>query len=261
VPFGVIGGRIYHVLTSPDAYFGPDGDPIKALYVWQGGLGIWGAVVLGGIGAWIGCRRNGVRLPPFADAIAPGIVLAQAIGRWGNWFNNELYGRATDLPWGLRIYEWDSSAGHAVRDAAGNPVVLGSYQPTYLYESIWDVIVAIVLIWADRRWRLGHGRVFALYAVTYAAGRGVVESLRIDDANHILGLRLNIWTSVIVFAGGLAYLYISARLRPGRETELLRSGAPSGAGATTGSGNGNTGNREELSTTKWSSNVPPSAEP
>ena len=115
VPAGIVGGRLYHVITSPQAYFGENGDPVSALYIWEGGLGIWGAVALGGVGAWIGCRRLGIKLPPFADAIAPGIVLAQAIGRFGNWFNNELYGRATDLPWGLRIYDWDAAAGRAER--------------------------------------------------------------------------------------------------------------------------------------------------
>jgi prolipoprotein diacylglyceryl transferase len=223
VPFGVVGGRIYHVLTSPDAYFGAGGDPVKALYIWEGGLGIWGAVVLGGVGAWIGCRRNGIRLPPFADAIAPGIVLAQAVGRWGNWFNNELYGRTTDLAWGLEIYRWDNSSGQAQLDAAGKPEVLGIFHPAFLYESLWDILTAIVLIVADRRWKLGHGRVFALYVTVYALGRGWIETLRIDDANHILGLRLNVWTSVIVFIGGLLYLFLSARFRPGRETDLTRS--------------------------------------
>jgi prolipoprotein diacylglyceryl transferase len=226
VPFGVVGGRIYHVITSSEAYFGKGGDPVRALYVWEGGLGIWGAVVLGGVGAWIGCRRAGVRLPPFGDAIAPGILVAQAIGRWGNWFNNELYGRRTDLPWGLEIHDWDTGAGQAIRDASGHPVLLdGLYQPTFLYESIWDLAAAAVLVIADRRWKLGHGRVFALYAVIYTAGRGWIEALRIDDAHHILGLRLNDWTSIVVFIGGLIYLVVSARLRPGRETEVMRSPA------------------------------------
>jgi prolipoprotein diacylglyceryl transferase len=229
VPFGVIGGRVYHVITTPDAYFGKGGDPVKVLYIWQGGLGIWGAVVLGGVGAWIASRRMGVKLPPFADAIAPGIVVAQAIGRVGNWFNNELYGKATSRPWGLKIYDWDSNTGRALHDDAGHAVLKGIYQPTFLYESIWDIFAAIVLILADRRWKLGHGRVFALYVVIYSVGRGGIETLRIDEADHILGLRLNVWTSIVVFVGGLTYLIVSAVLRPGRETELLRPGS----GATT----------------------------
>jgi prolipoprotein diacylglyceryl transferase len=222
VPAGIVGGRVYHVITSPQAYFGEGGDPVKALYIWEGGLGIWGAVVLGGVGAWFGCRRAGVKLPPLGDAIAPGIVVAQAIGRVGNWFNNELYGRATDLPWGLRIYEWDTSAGQAKLDEGGEPVVLGTYHPAFAYEAIWDVGTAAVLVWADRRWKLGHGRVFALYVVLYCAGRAWIEALRIDPANHILGLRLNLWTSAVGFLGGLAYLVISARLRPGREDDVRR---------------------------------------
>jgi prolipoprotein diacylglyceryl transferase len=221
VPAGIVGGRLYHVITSPQAYFGEGGDPVKALYIWEGGLGIWGAVVLGGVGAWIGCRRLGIKLPPFADAIAPGIVLAQAIGRLGNWFNNELYGRATDLPWGLRVFDWDAGAGHA-REAAGEPVVLGTYHPAFAYEALWDVGSALVLIWADRRWRMGHGRVFALYVVLYTTGRAWIEALRIDPANHILGLRLNLWTSAVLFLGGVAYLVISARRRPGREADVRR---------------------------------------
>jgi prolipoprotein diacylglyceryl transferase len=161
-----------------------------------------------------------VRSPPFADALAPGIVLAQAIGRWGNWFNNELYGRATDLPWGLRIYQWKD--GEAVRDSAGDPISLGTFHPVFLYESIWCVITAIAVIWADRTWRLGHGRVFALYVAVYSLGRLGIETLRIDEATHILGLRLNIWTSLLLTIAGLLYVVLVGRLRPGRETRLVR---------------------------------------
>ena len=228
VPAGIIGGRLYHVITSPQPYFGENGDPVSALYIWEGGLGIWGAVALGGVGAWVGCRRLGIKLPPFADAIVPGIALAQAIGRLGNWFNNELYGKATDLPWGLRVYDWDAAAGRADVDSAGEPVVLGTYHPAFAYEAIWDVGTAAVLIWADRRWKLGHGRVFALYVVLYTAGRAWIEALRIDPANHILGLRLNLWTSAVLFVGAVAYLVISARRRPGREADVRR-GTPAPA--------------------------------
>ena len=224
VPFGVIGGRIYHVITSPQAYFGTGGHPLDAFAIWKGGLGIWGAIVLGGVGTWIACRRHGVLLPPMADTLAPGVVLAQAIGRWGNWFNNELYGSPTDLPWGLTIHRWDQGTGRAVRDAAGNPEVLGTFHPAFLYESLWDLGTFGVLLWADRRFRLGHGRVFALYVVCYTIGRGWIEALRIDEATLILGLRLNLWTSLLALVGGLTYFVVSARLRPGREQELNRPG-------------------------------------
>lgn len=225
VPFGVVGGRIYHVVTSPQAYFGEGGDPWQAFAIWEGGLGIWGAIAFGGVGAWIGCRRGGVLLPPFADAVAPGIAVAQAIGRLGNWFNNELYGRATDLPWALRIYEWDGATGRAVRDVAGDPVLLGTFHPTFAYEALWSLGVFAVLVWADRRFELGHGRVFALYVALYTLGRAWIEALRIDPANTIFGLRVNLWVSAVVFLGAVAYLVVSARLRPGREQQLERDDA------------------------------------
>jgi len=209
VPFGIIGGRLYHVISDWQIYFGEDGRGwIAALRIWDGGLGIWGAVALGGVGAWIGARRAGVALPPVADAIAPGIALAQAIGRWGNYFNQELFGAPTDLPWGLIIDPANRPAGYEAFE---------TFHPTFLYESVWMLAVAGVLVWADRRFRMGHGRVFALYVLLYAAGRIWIEALRIDTANTILGLRLNIWTSLLVGLGALAYLIMSARTRPGRE--------------------------------------------
>jgi prolipoprotein diacylglyceryl transferase len=203
VPFGIVGGRLYHVITTPQPYFGAGGHPLNAFKVWQGGLGIWGAVALGALGAWIGCRRRGVPFLRFADCAAPGIAVAQALGRFGNYFNNELYGARTDLPWGLQIHEWDQAAGHAVRAADGTAVVLGTFQPTFLYESVWCLVVAATIVWAERRFALTHGRVFALYVMLYTLGRGVIEMMRTDTANHILGLRLNVWTSVVVFLGAL----------------------------------------------------------
>ncbi len=209
VPFGIVGGRLYHVLSDWQIYFGADGRGfIAALRIWDGGLGIWGAVALGGLGAWIGARRSGVALPPVADAIAPGIALAQAIGRWGNYFNQELFGSPTTLPWGLEISQANRPSDY---------VDYATFHPTFLYESLWLVGVAIVVIWADRRFNLGHGRAFALYVLLYTVGRVWIEALRIDSANQILGLRLNVWTSIVVGLGALAYLVISARMRPGRE--------------------------------------------
>lgn len=209
VPFGIIGGRLYHVVTSPESYLGSGGDPIDALKIWQGGLGIWGAVALGGLGAWIGCRRKGIPLPPFADALAPGIAVAQAVGRWGNWFNQELFGRPTDLPWGLEIDVAHRPSGY---------LDVQTFEPTFLYESLWLLLVAAVVVWADRRWRLGHGRVFALYVALYCLGRFGIELMRIDPANEIFGVRINVWVSVLVFTGAVVYFVMSLRRKPGRES-------------------------------------------
>ena len=219
VPFGIVGGRIYHVITSPQAYFGAHGHPLRAFAIWEGGLGIWGAIALGGVGAWIACRRRGIPLPAFADALAPGLLVAQAIGRLGNWFNNELYGGPTHLPWALKIYAFDG--GKAVVGADGHPVVLGTFHPTFLYELLWNLAAAAVVIWADRRFRLGHGRAFALYVATYCLGRLWVELLRTDPANHFFGIRLNVFTAVIVGLGAVAY-FIHMR---GRPREIITRGA------------------------------------
>jgi prolipoprotein diacylglyceryl transferase len=209
VPFGIVGGRLYHVLSDWQIYFGDQGRGLTAAFrIWDGGLGIWGAVILGGVGAWIGARRSGVVLPPIADAIAPGIALAQAIGRLGNYFNQELFGSPTTLPWGLEISPANRPEGYAE---------YATFHPTFLYESLWLVALALVVMWADRRFNLGHGRAFALYVLIYTVGRVWIEALRIDSANYILGMRLNVWTSIVVGLGALAYLVISSRIRPGRE--------------------------------------------
>jgi len=200
VPFGIVGGRVYHVITDPELYFAAGRNPWNAFKIWEGGLGIWGAVALGIVGAWIGCRRHDVRLLDYADAAAPGIVLAQAIGRWGNYFNNELFGTKTDLPWGLQVHCWDQAAGKATPCPGGTTDILGIFQPTFLYESLWCLLVALALVLVDRRFSLARGQIFALYGMLYTTGRGAIEMLRTDQANYILGLRLNVWTSVIVFA-------------------------------------------------------------
>jgi prolipoprotein diacylglyceryl transferase len=215
VPFGLVGGRLYHVATDWKLYFGEGQDPVAALYVWQGGLGIWGAIALGGLGAWIGCRIHKVKFLPFADALAPGIVLAQALGRWGNWFNQELYGRPTTLPWALEIDPEHREAGYEQHE---------TFHPAFLYEFGWNIGVAALVIWLDRKLRLGYGRAFAVYIMGYTAGRGWIEYLRIDEVQEddVLGLRLNVWTSIVVFALALAFFVWSARRHPGRETTVLR---------------------------------------
>jgi len=210
VPFGIIGGRLYHVLTDWPTYFGAGGSGLRgAIAIWEGGLGIWGAIALGTVGAWIGCRRHGVPLPPFTDALAVGVPLAQAIGRLGNWFNQELFGKPTDLPWGLEIDPAFRPSGYEQ---------FATFHPTFLYEALWLVGVAGLVVWADRRWTLGHGRAFALYVAAYCVGRLGMEMLRIDPATQVGGIRINVFTSVVVGLGAVVYFVVSARTRPGRES-------------------------------------------
>jgi prolipoprotein diacylglyceryl transferase len=199
VPAGLIGARIYHVATDPELYFGSGRDWVGAFKVWNVGLGIWGAIGGGFLGAWYALHRRGIPLAPFADALAPGLAVAQAIGRWGNYFNQELYGRVTHLPWGLQIDPSHRPAGS---------LNAGLYQPTFLYESIWDLGVAGLVLWVDRRYQLGKGRAFALYVAAYTAGRAWVEYLRVDEANHFFGLRLNDYVSIGVFLVAAGYLVL-----------------------------------------------------
>lgn len=208
VPAGIVGARAYHVVSRWQDYFGPGQDPWSALRVWEGGLVIFGGLLGGALGAWYGARRHGVRLPAFADALAPGLAVGQAIGRWGNWFNQELFGSPTSLPWGLRIDPENRPEQYA--DAE-------TFHPTFLYESLWNLGVAGLVVWADRRFRLGHGRAFALYLALYAFGRFWLELLRTDVANVVLGMRVNQLTALLVLVAAVAYILVSARLRPGRE--------------------------------------------
>ena len=222
VPFGLIGGRLYHVITDWNTYFGEGGAGfVAALKIWDGGLGIWGAVALGGVGAWIACRRRGIPLPAFGDAVAPGIILAQAIGRLGNYFNQELYGRETTRPWGLEIYERLDPSGlisvHSI-DGVSTGQVAGVVHPTFLYELLWNVLVFVLLIWADRRFNMGHGRLFALYVAGYCVGRFWVELLRDDAATLIAGIRINSFTSTFVFIGAVVYMILAPKGREAPET-------------------------------------------
>ncbi len=219
VPFGLVGGRLYHVITDYQLYFGEDRNPVTALYIWRGGLGIWGAVALGAVGAAIGARRNHVRLLPMLDAIAPSVLVGQALGRWGNWFNQELFGRPTDLPWALEIDQLHRPDGY---------LQYATFHPTFLYEFLWNLAAFAVVIWADRRFRLGHGRVVALYVMAYTAGRGWIEYLRIDSVqmDDVFGLRLNVWTSIVLFVLALAYFVWSVRARPGREDVVYTDRRP-----------------------------------
>jgi prolipoprotein diacylglyceryl transferase len=228
MPFGLIGGRLYHVITDWRTYFGDDGAGFVAAFrIWEGGLGIWGAVALGGVGAWIGCRREGIPLPAFGDAVAPGIVLAQAIGRLGNYFNQELYGRPTTLPWGLEIYEREANGVPDTLNgvSTGQPLIPGveAVHPTFLYELLWNLLVFAALIYVDRRFKIGHGRLFAMYVAGYCVGRFWIELMRSDAATHIAGIRINSFTATFVFIGAVVYIMVAPK---GREDAASLKGKP-----------------------------------
>ena len=208
VPFGIVGARLYHVITDYQLYFGPGRQPLDALKIWQGGLGVWGAIAFGVLGGYLVARRRKIAFPAVLDAIAPAILVAQAIGRLGNWFNQELFGRPTTLPWGLEIASDYRPAGYAQ---------FATFHPTFLYEMLWNLAAAVLLVWLDRRFRLGHGKVFALYVMLYCAGRFWIEALRIDTVNEIGGFRLNNYTALIGFLVALVWFIWLIRNRPGRE--------------------------------------------
>jgi prolipoprotein diacylglyceryl transferase len=209
VPFGIIGARLYHVMTDYQLYFGPGRHPIDALKIWNGGLGVWGAIGLGVLGAYLVARRREIRFPALLDTLAPGIAVAQGIGRLGNWFNQELFGRPTSLPWGLEIAPDHRPLGFEQ---------YATFHPTFLYELIWDLGIAVALVLLDRRFRLGHGKVFALYVAFYTMGRFWIEALRIDQVNEIGGFRLNNYTSLIGFVMACVWFAWLVKNRPGRET-------------------------------------------
>jgi prolipoprotein diacylglyceryl transferase len=228
IPFGIIGGRLYHVVSSPDAYFGPGfdgtGDLSLIPQIQRGGLGIWGAVVLGVVGAWIGCRRSGVKLTAFLDAAAPGLLLAQAVGRWGNYFNQELFGGPTTLPWGLQI---DADNPNF---PAGTPADT-LFHPTFLYESLWNLAGVVILLALDRKFNFRRSRLFWLYAMYYTLGRVWIEAMRIDDAEQIslfgITTRLNVWTSIFVFLAALvAFILLGRKKRAGSDSVYLPGREP-----------------------------------
>lgn len=208
VPFGIIGGRLYHVISTPGRYFGENGNPVNALKIWEGGLGIWGAVALGVLGAYIGCKRKGVSFTAFIDSVAPAVLIAQAIGRMGNYFNQELFGGPTELPWGLRIDEAFRPEGYEA---------FATFHPTFIYEILWNLAGAALIIYLDKKWDLRGGRTFWLYVVVYVAGRLWIETVRIDEAVHLGGLRVNVWVSIVVLTLGAVMFFVLGRRQQGAE--------------------------------------------
>lgn len=210
VPFGILGGRFYHVATHPADYFYEGANLLRIFYVWEGGLAILGAISLGAVGAYIGVRSAGLRFSAFADALAPGLLLAQGIGRTGNYFNQELFGAPTALPWGLQIDRPNPAIPVGLPDTT-------LFHPTFAYEMAWNILGALVLIWVGRRLSLQWGRVFALYLVWYGIGRAFLETIRLDPAELILGVRVNIWGALAAIALGVI-LYLRQGFRhPGSE--------------------------------------------
>ena len=239
VPAGIVGARLYHVVSSPDDYFGPNGDLSRIPQTWQGGLGIWGGIAGGVLAGMLLLRHRGLRVAPLADAVAPTLLVAQAIGRLGNWFNQELYGAPTTLPWGLRIDDAHLPAGSTYP-----PGTL--FHPTFLYEALWNLVGAVLLVWIGRRMvaRSGvtGGRLMWIYLMVYTAGRVWIEMLRIDEAETVLGLRLNVWTSIVIFLVGAIGLALASRRplsdaidRPGRGAGKNRSGVEEDDSAENGS--------------------------
>ena len=239
VPAGIVGARLYHVVSSPDDYFGPNGDLSRIPQTWQGGLGIWGGIAGGVLAGMLLLRHRGLRVAPLADAVAPTLLVAQAIGRLGNWFNQELYGAPTTLPWGLRIDDAHLPAGSTYP-----PGTL--FHPTFLYEALWNLAGAVLLGWIGRRMvaRRGvtGGRLMWIYLMVYTAGRVWIEMLRIDEAETVLGLRLNVWTSIVIFLVGAIGLALASRRplsdaidRPGRGAGKNRSGVEEDDSAEDGS--------------------------
>lgn len=211
VPAGLVGARLYHVITDHDLYFGSGKNAWDAFAIWHGGLGIWGAIAGGAFGAWLACRHDGIKMLPLMDALAPALLLAQAIGRWGNYFNQELFGRPTDKPWGLEIDVEHRPSGYEK---------FATFHPTFLYECLWNLGAMGVVLYLDRKLRLGFGRCFALYVMAYCLGRGWIEHLRIDtvEYNDVLGLRLNVWTSIVLFTAALVYFVVAGRRHPAPDT-------------------------------------------
>jgi prolipoprotein diacylglyceryl transferase len=220
VPFGIIGGRLFHVATHLSDYFGPGRDWSSMFRLWEGGLAIYGAIIFGSIGAYIACQVDikalkiesaGIRFLSFADALVPGLLAAQALGRWGNYFNNELFGAPTDLPWGLEISSFNPSY------PLGLPEGL-TFHPTFLYESLWSLLGVVILLLLEQRFNLRWGRMFALYLMWYSFGRFFIEAIRLDPSDVVLGLRTNQISALVGLLLGLALFMIQRARHTGIET-------------------------------------------
>ena len=212
IPIGILGARFYHVLTHLGDYFGPGRNPWSAFFIWEGGIAIFGAIGFGALAAYLACRRKGIRMSTLADCVAPGIAFAQAVGRFGNWFNQELYGWPTTEPWGLEI-----DAAHRLPGYEQ----YATFQPMFAYEAIWNVAVGVALLLVDRRFKLGRGKLFALYAALYGLGRSVTEGVRLDYSYDTFGpVRFNQAVAMLICVGAVAVFFWLLKNRPGSEESV-----------------------------------------
>jgi prolipoprotein diacylglyceryl transferase len=217
VPLGIIGARAYHVFTHYNDYFGPGKNPMTAFYIWEGGIAIFGSLIGGAVGVFIACRISGIRFWSFADALAPGMLIAQALGRFGNYFNHELYGQPTTLPWGLVIEK--SNAAFPIGLPAGT-----LFAPTFLYEMLWNLLGMTVLLLLERQYHYRWGQLIGLYFIFYGIGRVWFESIRIDPSVVFLGLRTNVWGALVAIVLGIVIFTVQRRRHTGLELSVYRPG-------------------------------------
>ena len=219
VPLGIIGARFYHVFTHPADYFYEGADLLKVLYIWEGGNAIFGSLLGGAVGAWIGCKQTGIRFWSFADALAPAMLIAQATGRLGNYFNHELFGQPTTLPWGLEIESTNPAFPAGLPEGT-------LFHPMFLYEILWNLLGAFVIIVLERKLYLRWGKAFGVYLIWYGIGRSVFETYRLDSSETFLSIRTNVWAALLAIVVGVLIILIQNRRHPGKELSVYVEGGP-----------------------------------
>jgi prolipoprotein diacylglyceryl transferase len=219
VPLGIIGARFYHVFTHPADYFFDGADLMRVFYIWEGGNAIFGSLLGGAVGAWIGCKQTGIRFWSFADALAPAMLIAQATGRLGNYFNHELFGQPTTLPWGLEIESTNPAFPAGLPDGT-------LFHPMFLYEILWNLLGAVIIIALERKIYLRWGKTFGVYLIWYGIGRSVFETYRMDSSETFLSIRTNVWAALLAILVGVLIIVIQNRRHPGKELSVYAEGAP-----------------------------------
>jgi len=219
VPLGIIGARFYHVFTHPSDYFYEGADLMKVFYIWEGGNAIFGSLLGGAVGAWIGCKQTGIRFWSFADALAPAMLIAQAAGRLGNYFNHELFGQPTTLPWGLEIGSTNPAFPAGLPEGT-------LFHPMFLYVILWNLLGAFVIIVLERKLYLRWGKAFGVYLIWYGIGRSVFETYRLDPSETFLSIRTNVWAALLAIVVGVLIILIQSRRHPGKEPSVYVEGGP-----------------------------------